>query len=145
MRREVGLMRLLDRAALPDPDTLGDWLRRMGDPQTGQAGLLGLGQVRDVLTARILRRDGPKTYTLDVDATLVEGEMRTGAIKVSRATGPCWGFCSRPRSVWSMRFGKGMCRLGPGTWPSTEPARPGCPKVNGWLAIGPTVPRIRRS
>lgn len=76
LRREAGLMRLLDRAALPDPDTLGDWLRRMGDPQTGQAGLLGLGQVRDVLTARILRRDGQKTYTLDADATLVEAEKR---------------------------------------------------------------------
>ena len=34
LRREAGLMRLLDRAALSDPDTLGDWLRRMGDPQT---------------------------------------------------------------------------------------------------------------
>jgi hypothetical protein len=76
LRREAGLMRLLDRTALPDPDTLGDWLRRMGDPQTGQAGLVGLGQVRDVLTARILRRDGHETYTLDVDATLVEGEKR---------------------------------------------------------------------
>ena len=32
LRREAGLMRLLDRAAFPDPDTLGDWLRRMGDP-----------------------------------------------------------------------------------------------------------------
>jgi hypothetical protein len=76
LRRKAGLMRLLDRAARPDPDTLGDWLRRMGDPQTGQAGLFGLGQVRDVLTARILRRDGHKIYTLDVDATLVEGEKR---------------------------------------------------------------------
>ena len=42
MRREVGLMRLLGRAALPDPDTLGNWRRRMGDPQTEQAGFVGL-------------------------------------------------------------------------------------------------------
>ena len=76
LRREAGLRRLLDRAALPDPDTLGDWLRRMGDPPTGQAGLVGLGQVRDVLNARLLRRDGHETYTLDVDATLIEGEKR---------------------------------------------------------------------
>lgn len=76
LRREAGLMRLLDREALPDPDTLGDWLRRMGDPQTGQAGLVGLGQVRDTLTARLLRRDGHETYTLDADATLVVGEKR---------------------------------------------------------------------
>ena len=61
---------------MPAPDTLGDGLRRMGDPQTGHAGLVGLGQVRDALTARILRRDGQATYTLDADATLVEGEKR---------------------------------------------------------------------
>ena len=76
LRREAGLMRLLDRAARPDPDTLGDGLRRMGDPTTGQAGLVGLGQVRDVLKARLLRRDGHETYTLDADATLVEAEKR---------------------------------------------------------------------
>lgn len=76
LRREAGLRRLLDREVIPDPDTLGDWLRRMGDPQTGHAGLVGLGQVRDALTARILRRDGHTPYTLDADATLVEGEKR---------------------------------------------------------------------
>ena len=76
LRREAGLLRLLDREALPDPDTVGDWLRRMGDPQTGQAGLIGLGQVRDALNARLLRRDGHTTYTLDADATLVAGEKR---------------------------------------------------------------------
>ena len=54
LRREAGLLRLLDLAILPDTDTLGDWLRRMGDPQTGQAGLVGLGRVRDSLTARLL-------------------------------------------------------------------------------------------
>jgi hypothetical protein len=64
LRREAGRRRLLDRGVIPDPDTLGDWLRRMGDPQTEQAGLVGLGQVRDVLTARILRRDGHEAYTL---------------------------------------------------------------------------------
>ncbi len=76
LTREAGLLRLLGRAVIPDPDTVGDWLRRMGDPQTGQAGLVGLGQVRDVLTDRLLRRDGHEIYTLDVDATLVEGEKR---------------------------------------------------------------------
>jgi hypothetical protein len=76
LRREAGLLRLLDRASIPDPDTLGDWLRRMGDPQTGQVGLVGLGRVRDALTARLLRRDGHMTYTLDADATLIEGEKR---------------------------------------------------------------------
>lgn len=76
LTREAGLLRLLGREVVPDPDTVGDWLRRMGDPQTGQAGLIGLGQVRDALTARLLRRDGHETYTLDADATLIEGEKR---------------------------------------------------------------------
>lgn len=75
-RREAGLLRLLGREVIPDPDTLGDWLRRMGDPQRGQAGLVGLGQGRDDVNARLLRRDGHTTYTLDADATLVEGEKR---------------------------------------------------------------------
>ena len=69
-------MTLLGREVLPDPDTVGDWLRRLGDPAHGQAGLVGLGQVRDALTARLLRRDGIPAYTMDVDATLVEAEKR---------------------------------------------------------------------
>lgn len=41
-----------------------------------RAWLVGLGWVRDALTARLLRRDGHATYTLDADATLVVGEKR---------------------------------------------------------------------
>ena len=76
LTREAALLALLTHDVLPDPDTVGDWLRRMGDPQTGQAGLHGLGQVRDILNSRILRRDGIAAYTLDVDATLIESEKR---------------------------------------------------------------------
>lgn len=76
LAREAALLTLLSQDGVPDPDTVGDWLRRMGDPTTGQAGLAGLGQVRDALTARLLRRDGVEAYTLDVDATLVEAEKR---------------------------------------------------------------------
>ncbi len=41
LEQEAALMQLMGRKVIPDPDTLGDWLRRMGDPQ--QAGLQGLG------------------------------------------------------------------------------------------------------
>ena len=94
LRREAGLMRLLDRAARPDPDTLGDGLRRMGDPTTGQAGLVGLGQVRDVLKARLLRRDGQETDTLDAEATLVEAEKRAAHWRYQGVKGymPLLGF-----------------------------------------------------
>ena len=47
LERQDALLTLLAHAGLPDPDTVGDWLRRMGDPQTGQTGLAGLGEVRD--------------------------------------------------------------------------------------------------
>lgn len=76
LAREDALMTLIGREVLPDPDTVGDWLRRMGDPAQGQAGLVGLGRVRDTLTTRLLRRDGIPEYTLDVDATLIEAEKR---------------------------------------------------------------------
>ncbi len=76
LEREAALLPLMGREAIPDPDTLGDWLRRMGDPQTGQAGLRGLDRVREALTARILRRDGVTEYTLDADAMLIEAEKR---------------------------------------------------------------------
>ena len=76
LAREDALMTLIGREVLPDPDTVGEWLRRMGDPAQGHAGLEGLGRVRDALTTRLLRRDGIPAYTLDVDATLVEAEKR---------------------------------------------------------------------
>ncbi len=76
LTREDALMAVIGQEARPDPDTVGDWLRRMGDPAQGQAGLEGLGQVRDALTTRLLRQDGVSEYTLDVDATLVEAEKR---------------------------------------------------------------------
>ena len=64
LEREDALLTLLGHDALPDP--VGDWLRRMGDPQTGQ--------VRDALTPRTLRRDGITSYSLEVDAALIEPE-----------------------------------------------------------------------
>ena len=72
-------MKLIGREQIPNPDSVGDWLRRMGDTEKGQAGLMGLGDVRDVrdmLNGRILRRDGVKAYTLDADATQVAAEKR---------------------------------------------------------------------
>ena len=71
LEQERGLMALLGITLIPDPDTTGDWLRRMGD-----AGLMGLGQVRDALNERILKQDGLTEYTLDADATGVIAEKR---------------------------------------------------------------------
>jgi hypothetical protein len=74
LRNEDGLMKLLGRDEIPEPDTVGDWLRRMGDPKDGQIGLTGSGRVRDTINERILKRDGVTNYTLDADATEIVGE-----------------------------------------------------------------------
>jgi hypothetical protein len=76
LEQEAALRKLLGREEIPDPDTAGDWLRRMGDPQTAQAGLHGLGQVRDLLNHRLLRHDGISEYTLDADAMLIEAKKQ---------------------------------------------------------------------
>ena len=58
LKNEEGLMKLIGRDEIPEPDTVGDWLRRMGDPKAGQPRLKGLDQVRDKINERILKRDG---------------------------------------------------------------------------------------
>jgi hypothetical protein len=74
LKNEEGLMKLIDREEIPEPDTAGDWLRRMGEPEVGQGGLKGLDRVRNKINERILKRDGIKEYTLDPDATEIIGE-----------------------------------------------------------------------
>ena len=74
LKNEEGLMKLIGRDEIPEPDTVGDWLRRMGDPKRGEPGLEGLDRVRVKINERILRRDGIKEYTLDADATEIIGE-----------------------------------------------------------------------
>ncbi len=68
LKGEEGLMKLIGRDEIPEPGTVGDWLRRMGDPKSGQLGLEGLDRVRDKINGRVLKKDGIKEYTLDADA-----------------------------------------------------------------------------
>jgi Transposase DDE domain group 1 len=74
LKNEEGLMKLIGRDEIAEPDTVGDWLRRMGDPNRGEPGLKGLDRVRGKINERILRRDGITGYTLDADATEIIGE-----------------------------------------------------------------------
>jgi hypothetical protein len=74
LKSEGGLMKLMGRDEIPEPDTVGDGLRRMGDPNRGEPGLKGPGRVRDRINGRILKRDGIKEYTLDADVTEIIGE-----------------------------------------------------------------------
>jgi hypothetical protein len=74
LKNDEGLMKLIGYDNIPDPDTAGDWTRRMGDPGKEQVGLKGLGKVRDVTNDRIIKRDARAGYTLDADATGIYGE-----------------------------------------------------------------------
>jgi hypothetical protein len=74
LKDEGGLMELIGGEEIAEPDTVGDWLRRMGDPKTGQMGLEGLDRVRDKINERVLKKDGIEEYTLDADATEIIGE-----------------------------------------------------------------------
>lgn len=98
LRQEGPLLKLVEHDEIPDPDTIGDWLRRMADPASGQAGLVGLGQVRDTLNHRLLRRDERTDYTLDVDATQVEAEKEDALFTYQGVKGymPMLGFLFEP-------------------------------------------------
>lgn len=74
LKYEEGLMKLIDIDKIPDPDSTGDWCRRMGNLQTGQLGLKGLGEVRDKVNHRMMNRDKAEAYTLDADATGIIAE-----------------------------------------------------------------------
>jgi len=56
----------------------------MGDEERGQAGLIGLGDVRDLLNRRILEKHDGKEYTLDADATQVLAEKRDARFTCDR-------------------------------------------------------------
>ena len=70
---------LLGQRRLPQPCTVGDWLRRMGDPRRGALGLAGLDRVRTILNHRQLSQDTRLDYTLDADATYVPSD-KDGAL-----------------------------------------------------------------
>ena len=74
LRCEEGLMKLININKIPDPDSVGDWFRRMGDISQGQKGLIGLGNVRDEINHRLMKRDDRTEYTLDADAMGIYGE-----------------------------------------------------------------------
>ena len=94
LKDEGGLMELIGREEIAEPDTVGDWLRRMGDPKTGQMGLEGLDRVRDKINERVLRKDGIEEYTLDADATEIIGEKTDALFTYNGSKGymPMLGF-----------------------------------------------------
>ena len=109
LRREAPLLKLVGRDFIPDSDTMGDWLRRMGDPKNSQAGLIGLGVVRDVLSLRLLRREERQDYTLDIDAMQVEGEKHDAHFTYQGVKGymPMLGYLFEPGICLLEQFREG--------------------------------------
>jgi hypothetical protein len=62
--QEKPLMRLVDPEMIPGPTRLGIGCAARETRITTIAGLAGLGQVRDMVNHRILRRDPISDYTL---------------------------------------------------------------------------------
>jgi hypothetical protein len=71
IRGEKSLRELLGMENLPASCTLGDWLRRMGEDGRG---LSGLGEVNHHLVKEVVLSDKRNSYTLDVDATIIESD-----------------------------------------------------------------------
>lgn len=61
------LLKLLGLDKIPDPGTIGDWLRR-----TYELGYMGLRRVTLFLIGLVLASDPRTVYTLDADATAIE-------------------------------------------------------------------------
>ena len=76
LEREKGLLDLGELEKIPNEDTAGDWLRRMGDPKEEQKGLLGLRQVINSFNCGVMARDGIADYTLDIDATFMAANKK---------------------------------------------------------------------
>jgi len=72
IREDGGLREVLELTELPSADATGDWLRRMG----GGLGLAGLAEVNRRVLQRVLKRDGIREYTLDIDATQIVAEKQ---------------------------------------------------------------------
>jgi hypothetical protein len=98
LKYEEELMKLIDSENVADPDTVGDWLRRMGNLERGQIGLKGLDQVRRTINQRILRRDRLEEYTLDADAMEITGEKADAfyTYKGNKGYMPMAGFLYEP-------------------------------------------------
>ena len=74
------LRELMEIADLPVSCTIGDWLRRMGEDGRG---LSGLGKVNHHLVREVVLRDKRNSYTLDIDATIIETAKEEAKISIA--------------------------------------------------------------
>ena len=100
---EMSLRELMEMGSLPASCTIGDWLRRMGE---GNKGLHGLDKVNHHLVSEVVRRDKRNSYTVDVDATVIEAEKEEAKVSYKGEKGyqPQIGFLFEPGLVLEDEF-----------------------------------------
>lgn len=106
IKGEMSLRELLEMESLPASCTIGDWLRRVGE---GNKGLYGLSKVNHHLVSEVIRRGKRNSYTLDVDATVIEAEKEGARVtyKGMRGYQPQIGFLSEAGLVLEDEFREG--------------------------------------
>ena len=82
IREDKGLRTLLNLEHVPESDTLGDWLRRMG-----AQGVLAVTAVNRPLLRRALKKKGCTKVTVDIDATLCASKNKAAKGTYKKCTG----------------------------------------------------------
>ena len=71
LKNEKELLGIVGIKTIPEPDTIGDWLRR-----TGAKGTKALDKLNSSIIKKIMEKEDIKEYTLDIDATEIIAEKR---------------------------------------------------------------------
>ena len=64
LKNEKELLGITGIKTIPEPDTIGDWLRR-----TGEKDIEGLKKLNSSIIKKIMEKEDITNYTLDIDAT----------------------------------------------------------------------------
>jgi len=72
IRGDDSLRDVVELDEIPSSSAIGDWLKRMGE----RSGVEGMERVNDEITARVLKKDDRRGYTLIVDPTMIESCKR---------------------------------------------------------------------
>ena len=95
IRSDAGFRSLIQMKRMPTADTVGDWLRRMGDGR----GREYVQHLNDLLVRQYTRVSTQEEYVLDVDSTLIEANKGDGTYSYKGIQGyhPMLGWLSDGR------------------------------------------------
>ncbi len=89
IKAETSSRELLEMESLSASCTIGDWLTRMGEDGEGFS---GLGRVNHYLVSEVILRDKRNSYTLDVDASVIESVKEEGYLQRGKGLPASDGF-----------------------------------------------------